>query len=78
MNGQSWDAVFKNLPALLAIALTIGGGLLIAAIAVITKAWQVNRESHRTAILKHEMLDRGMTPDEIVKVLEAGQKKLDD
>jgi hypothetical protein len=77
MNGQSWDALWKNLPAILAITLMIGGGLLIAVIGIITKAWQVNRESHRIAILKHEMLDRGMSPDEIVKVLEAGQKKLD-
>jgi len=52
--------------------LAIGGFLLVAAIAVIAKAWRLVRRSEIEADLKREMLARGMSADEIVRVLEAG------
>ncbi len=53
-------------------AVAIGGSLLVAAIAIIAKTWQRVRRSEIEADLKREMLARGMSADDIVRVLEAG------
>lgn len=64
-----WD----NMPGILAIVLIFGGAAVVGIITLIVNAWRGNRENERLAILKQQMLDRGMSADEIVRVLEAGK-----
>lgn len=66
-------AFWKHLPAVLAIGLIFGGGMITGIVALIVNAWKSNRSSERLAILKQQMLDRGMSADEIVRVIECGQ-----
>jgi hypothetical protein len=52
----------------------VGGGMLIAIVCVLAGVWHKIRTEEITANLKREMLDRGMSVDEIKAVLEAGSK----
>jgi hypothetical protein len=60
----------------------VAGGLLIPIVAIISAQWaRVRREECRTrqaeteAALKQQMIERGMSADEMVRVLESGQMK---
>lgn len=66
-------ALWENAPGILAIVLIFGGSLIVGTISLILSAWRGNRDSERLAILKQQMLDKGMSADEIVRVLEAGK-----
>jgi hypothetical protein len=55
------------------VAVVVGGICSVAKI--VADAWKVNRDSERLAVLKQQMLDRGMSSDEIVRVIEAGKPK---
>ena len=54
---------------------SIGGGLLIGLVAVAGGIWSDVRKREIAAGLKHDMLDRGMSADEIRTVLDAGTKR---
>jgi hypothetical protein len=49
----------------------IAGSFLIAGISIAARSWQKSREIE----LKQDMLNRGMSAEEIKMVLEAGSKK---
>ena len=51
------------------------GTLLFALALVATVHWRKVRESDNATKLKQDMLDRGMSAEEIKTVLEAGPKK---
>jgi hypothetical protein len=53
----------------------IVGGLLVGPIIVVLNNWHEMRKTEMLNQLKQEMLDRGMSADEIRTVLEAGAKK---
>jgi hypothetical protein len=55
------------------IALT--GGLLIGFVAVVGGLWTEIRKTEISAGLKHDMLARGMSAQEIRTVLDAGRKR---
>ncbi len=55
--------------------LGLGGGLLIGLVAIIGGLWTENRKAEIAAGLKHDMLERGMSADEIRTVLDAGKKR---
>lgn len=55
--------------------LAVGGGLLIGLVAVAGGLWVENRKTEVNAALKHDMLGRGMAPDEIKMVLDAGTNR---
>lgn len=67
------DRFWHEAPGMIAIVLIFGGGMVVGVITLILNAWRGNRESERLAILKQQMLDKGMTADEIVRVMEAGK-----
>jgi len=50
------------------------GGLLCAIIAIIAGNWKAIRHAETSAALKQDMLNRGMSADEIRTVIEAGSK----
>lgn len=52
--------------------LAVGGGLLIGLVAVAGGLWVEIRKNEIAAALKQDMLGRGMSPDEIKMVLDAG------
>jgi hypothetical protein len=55
--------------------LVIGGGLLMGFVAIFGAFWTDVRKKEIAAALKHDMLDRGMSADEIRIVLDAGTKR---
>jgi hypothetical protein len=57
-----------------AIALvSISGGMLIGLLSIVAGVWHKVRSEEIAANLKRDMLDRGMSADEIKTVLEAGR-----
>jgi hypothetical protein len=58
--------------AFFGIVITIGGAFLVAIIAIIVSHWYQWRKRELESALKHEMLARGMTADDIERVLAAG------
>lgn len=57
------------------IAITsVVGGLLCGITAIVAGTWAKVRRTEIAAALKHEMLNRGMSADEIRTVLDAGSK----
>ncbi len=52
----------------------VAGGLLCGITAIIAGTWQKVRRTEIVASLKQEMLNRGMSADEIRTVLEAGSR----
>jgi hypothetical protein len=53
----------------------IVGGLICGLIVMAGEYWHRIRKAEIAAKLKQDMLDRGMTPDEIRTVIEAGSGK---
>lgn len=54
---------------------SICGGLLITLLSVSLGTWHKVRSEEIAAEIKRDMLDRGMSADEIKTVLEAGPRK---
>ena len=50
------------------------GGLLLGGISIVAGAWLKIRRAELTAELKQDMLNRGMSADEIRTVIEAGDR----
>jgi hypothetical protein len=53
---------------------SVAGGLVVAIIAIIGHYWHDNRRNEIAGALKQDMLNRGMTAEQIRLVLEAGEK----
>jgi hypothetical protein len=71
----------QNAKELIGLAAVVGG-MLIAMVAIVSGQWaRVRRDELRArqaevdAALKQQMIERGMSADEIVQVLKAGQTK---
>jgi hypothetical protein len=54
---------------------SVVGGLLIAAVGIIAGSWVKVRRAELAAALKQDMLNRGLSADDIRTVLEAGSKR---
>jgi hypothetical protein len=59
------------------VLISVTGGLLIGAIAVVTDYFRQRARDEMDATIKMEMLERGMTAEDIVKVLKAGSVSYD-
>jgi hypothetical protein len=69
------DLLFSKFNAGELIALlSVSGGLLCAITAIIAGSWQKVRRAEITAALKQDMVNRGMSADDIRTVLEVGSK----
>jgi biopolymer transport protein ExbB/TolQ len=53
---------------------SVAGGLLVAIVAIIGHYWHEIRRNEIAGALKQEMINRGMTADQIRMVLDAGEK----
>jgi hypothetical protein len=54
--------------------LALGGALVIPMIAIVGALWADVRKAELASALKHDMLDRGLSAEEIQAVLNAGKK----
>jgi hypothetical protein len=52
----------------------VAGGLLCGITAIVAGAWQMVRRTEIVAALKQDMLNRGMSAEDIRTVLEAGSR----
>jgi hypothetical protein len=66
------DAVAKDLVAILFVTFMFGGGALWLIVATVAEQWRKFRVADRNAVLKQSMIAAGYRPDEIVRVLNAG------
>lgn len=57
---------------IVAIGCVVGLPMLIGLAAVVMDHWRKVRVAEQQTILKRELLDRGFTADEIIRVIEAG------
>jgi hypothetical protein len=64
-------------PGELIALVSIVGGLICGTIVLVASYWRKIRQAEIDAKLKQDMLDRGMTPEEIRIVVEAGSKESD-
>jgi hypothetical protein len=54
-----------------AVFLSMAGGVLIVAVTVVPAYWYKARKAALETDLKREMIERGMTADDICRVIEA-------
>ena len=59
-------------PALVGIVL-FGGWIIPAVAAIVSKNWRKARESEHLAVLKQSMIERGMSVEEMQRVLDLGK-----
>jgi flagellar basal body-associated protein FliL len=72
--GMAMSEVLSKFDAVNLLFLSMIVGIVLFAIAAVVAAWwHKNRESDNATKLKLEMLDRGMSAEEIKTVLEAGR-----
>jgi len=66
---EIWD----NLGLILAVTFIFGGLVICGTVGSIMKNWRKVRVSEHEAALKQSMIERGMSVEEIEKVLRAGK-----
>jgi hypothetical protein len=69
---MTWSGFWENLPYILGALFIFGGWVIYAAIASIAKNWRKARESEHITLLKQSMIERGMSAEDIERVLNAG------
>jgi hypothetical protein len=68
------EAIRQEPIPVMAIVMGTLTGLGIVVAKIVSKAWQVVRANEADAALKQEMLDRGMSAEEIERVIRASSK----
>jgi hypothetical protein len=71
------DKLISNLPAILAVTFIFGGWVIAWIVHSIATNWRKARESEHLAALKQSMIERGMSAEEIERVINAGRKPED-
>ena len=71
----SWGDLFEKMPAILMITFIFGGWVIVAVVRSFTDSWRRVREAEQTAALKQSMVDKGMSADEIERIMKAGSPK---
>jgi hypothetical protein len=64
--------VLDSLPGILTVTFLFGGGIIVTIITTLSNNWRKVQESEHLATLKQSMVERGMSADEIERVLRAG------
>jgi hypothetical protein len=54
--------------------IAVAGGLLVAIVAIVCGTWHKNRKAEMEIALKQDMLNRGMSAEEIERVIRATRK----
>ena len=69
----NWSDLLEKMPAILCITFIFGGWVIVAIVRSFTESWRKVREAEQTAALKQSMVEKGMSADEIERVLKAGK-----
>jgi hypothetical protein len=69
----SWNDLLEKMPAILCITFIFGGWVIVAIVRSFTESWRKVREAEQTAALKQSMVEKGLSADEIERVLKAGK-----
>jgi hypothetical protein len=69
--------LIKDLTGILTIVLIFGGGVLYLIISSVATNWRKARVAEQNAVLKRSMLEKGFSPEEIVRVIQAGEAKIE-
>jgi hypothetical protein len=69
----SWNELFEKLPAVLCITFIFGGWVIVAIVRSFTESWRRVREAEQSAALKQSMVEKGMSAEDIERVLKAGK-----
>jgi hypothetical protein len=69
-----WEGVLQSVPGILTTTLIFGGWIIVAVTISIAKNWRKIHESEHAAALKQSMIERGMSADDIERVLRAGPR----
>jgi hypothetical protein len=62
----------ESLPGILFITFIFGGWVITGVVGSIMTNWRKTREAEQVAALKQSLVERGMSADDIVRVLNAG------
>jgi hypothetical protein len=71
------EALFSHHPEYLIPICAILGGTLVAVITVVAHHWRKVRQGEAEAALKQDMLTRGLSVDEIERVIRASNQDVD-
>ncbi len=66
-----WHELFNRLPMILFVTFIFGGWVIVAVVRAFTDNWRKVREAEQLAALKQSMVEKGMSADEIERVLKA-------
>jgi hypothetical protein len=73
-----WEDIFQSLPGILTVTFLFGGWIIVAVVSSVTKNWRKVHESEHAAALKQSMIERGMSAEDIERVLRAGPESLEE
>jgi hypothetical protein len=73
VNDSIWGKVLDNLPATLCVLFIFGGWVIVAIVRSFTDSWRRVREAEQSAALKQSMVEKGMSAEDIERVLNAGK-----
>jgi hypothetical protein len=71
MQEHWWSNFWDKAPDLMMMTLIFGLPLVVGVVALLMNGWKSNRENERIAILKQQMVEKGMSADDIVRVIQA-------
>ena len=71
-----WGELFTKLPGILFITFIFGGWVIVGVVRAFTDNWRKVREAEQVAALKQSMIEKGMSVDEIERVVKAGGPKV--
>ncbi|MGQ4828120.1 hypothetical protein, partial [Enterococcus faecalis] len=63
------EEMFQSLPGIITVTCIFGGWIVVAIFSSVAKNWRKAQESEHAAALKQSMIERGMSVDEIERVL---------
>jgi hypothetical protein len=74
----NWEEMLSSLPGILTVTFLFGGWIIVAIVARVSKSWLKIHQSEHQAALKQSMIERGMSADDIERVLRAGPSSLEE
>jgi hypothetical protein len=54
------------------IIIVFGGGILCGIVYIVMENWRKARAAEQNAVLKKDMIERGFSPDDIIRIIESG------
>ena len=70
------DKLFNNLWLVLLVTFLFGGWIVTDVVRRIAENWRMVRQTEQLAVLKHKMVERGMSAEEIERVVAAGENQI--